>query len=132
MKRLFSLVLSLALLLGSIPMVISAEAPTDFQTNFAINYQNDKWTNADGQECDTVKVDYQLRGTGLSGPQGAWIAVDLTKLTWVHNTKDEETIFDKLTLEPGADSVQFSNKNYYRVSVDAFILVSRSALPIRQ
>ncbi len=83
MKRLFSLVLSLALLLGSIPMVISAEAPNDFQTNFAINYQNDKWTNADGQECDTVKVDYQLRGTGLSGPQGAWIAVDLTKLTWV-------------------------------------------------
>ena len=113
MKRILSLVLSLALLLGSIPMVISAAAPTDFQTNFAINYQDDQWTNAGGQACDTVQVDYQLQGTGLSGTQGAWIAVDLTKLTWVHNTKNGETIFDKLTLERGADSVQLSNQNFY-------------------
>lgn len=74
MKRILSLVLSVALLLGSIPMVISAAAPTDFQTNFAINKLDGKWNNAKdstGQDCDTVQVDYQLKGTGLAGVQGA-------------------------------------------------------------
>ena len=97
MKRLLSIVLSLALLLGSIPMVISAAMPEDFQTNFAIKKLDDKWNNAKdstGQDCDTVQVDYQLQGTGLNGVQGAWIAVDLNKLTWVHNTANGYTVFD--------------------------------------
>ena len=118
MKRLLSIVLSLALLLGSIPMVISAAMPEDFQTNFAIKKLDDKWNTAadgTGQECDTVQVDYQLKGTGLKGVQGAWIAVDLNKLTWVHNTANGYTVFDVVNVEPGASSVKFDNSRFYKL-----------------
>ena len=81
MKRILSVLLTVALLFSSIPMVIMADTPNDFQANFNVDALDEKWNTKEdgsGDTCDTVRLDFRVKGTNLSRNQGAWVAIDLT------------------------------------------------------
>ena len=120
MKRILSVLLTVALLFSSIPMVIMADTPNDFQANFNVDALDEKWNTKEdgsGDTCDTVRLDFRVKGTNLSRNQGAWVAIDLTQLVWVDYTEDGYTIFDAedITIVPGATAVKFfeGDEPYY-------------------
>ncbi|MBQ7938911.1 MAG: S-layer homology domain-containing protein [Clostridia bacterium] len=120
MKRILSVLLTVALLFSSVPMVVMADMPNDFQANFNVDALDGKWNTKEdgsGDSCDTVRLDFQVKGTNVSRNQGAWIAIDLTQLVWVDYTEDGYTIFDSenITIVPGATAVKFfeGDEPYY-------------------
>ena len=107
MKRTFSIVLIIMILLSCVPL---HAASVGFGTNINVIKSPDKWTDTDGKMYSTVIVEYRLRGEGIAGIQGAWIAIDAEKLLWVDYTEDEISVRDAIndgTIKKGESSVRF-------------------------
>ena len=94
MKRILSILLAAILLFSTIPVVTIAAAPESFATRFSVNKLDGKWKDAAATEHETISVEYQLKGQGIKGVQGAWVAVDISKLIWADIEIDEGNIND--------------------------------------
>jgi len=112
MKRILSIFLAAILLFVSVPVVSIAAAPEGFETRFNVDVLEGKWKDAAEVEHDTILVEYQLKGQGIKGAQGAWIAVDLTKLIWADIESDGGNVNDYIgegkAIVPGKAPERFS------------------------
>ena len=94
MRRVLSVVLAVVLLVCSIPVATVAAEPASFATRFSVNWLEGKWKNAEGIPHNTISVEYQMKGDGIKSVQGAWIAVDISKLIWADIEYDGENVND--------------------------------------
>jgi len=124
MKRASILVLILIMLLGVIPTQIYAKAGAEFGTNINVIASDDKWNtekDGSGAEYDTVILEYRLKGEGIRGIQGAWIAIDMTDLLLVDYAYDGYSINDDIIagkLSVGKSPERFENSNYFELKED--------------
>ncbi|MBE6617684.1 MAG: hypothetical protein E7627_07105 [Ruminococcaceae bacterium] len=124
MKRASILVLVLIILLGVIPTQVCAKTGDGFGTNINVKDSGEKWNiekDGSGAAYDTVIVEYRLKGEGIRGIQGAWIAIDMTKLLLVDYAYDGYSINDEIiagNLDVGKAPARFNNPNYYKLKED--------------
>ena len=118
MKRIISFFLILIMLAAALPDAVLASNKS-FATNLNVVKSADTWNDkvdGSGQDYATVKVEYRLRGEGIRGIQGAWIAVDLTELLWVDPTTDGRSVrvdINNGTLAKGASPVKCDKLRMY-------------------
>ncbi len=118
MKRVLSVILATLLIVSVFPLSIFAESSNGFRTNFQLTKLDEKWNTKEdgtGEDYDLLSLDYQLKGEGISGAQGAWIAIDLTKLIVVYYSNGW-SILDYISegiVVPGEPSVEVEDENFY-------------------
>lgn len=121
MRRALILVLTLIILVGVLPLQAFAAAGDGFATNINVTSSAEKWNTASdgsGEEYDTVIVEYRLKGEGIRGIQGAWIAVDMRKLLLVDYAYDGISINDEIVagrLNVGKAPIRFESADYYEL-----------------
>lgn len=121
MRRALILVLTLIILVGVLPLQAFAAAGDGFATNINVTSSAEKWNTASdgsGEEYDTVIVEYRLKGEGIRGIQGAWIAVDMRKLLLVDYAYDGTSINDEIVagrLNVGKAPIRFECADYYEL-----------------
>lgn len=118
MKRIVSFVIIILMLAAAFPSAAFA-ANDRFSTNINVVKSADTWNDkvdGSGQDYATVKVEYRLRGEGIRGIQGVWIAVDLTELLWIDPTTNGRSVRGDInngTLEKGASPVKYDKLRMY-------------------
>jgi len=118
MKRIISFFLVLIVLLSAFPSAVFA-SNNGFATNINVVSSSEKWNdkaNGSGTDYDTVIVEYRLRGNGIKGNQGVWIAVDLSELLWVDYTTDGRSVkndIDNGTIKKGDSPTKYDKKKMY-------------------
>ncbi|MBQ4097147.1 MAG: hypothetical protein IJC62_03195, partial [Clostridia bacterium] len=118
MKRVLSIILATLLIVSVFPLSIFAESSNGFRTNFQLTRLEEKRNTKEdgtGEDYDLLALDYQLKGEGISGAQGAWIAIDLTKLIVVYYSNGW-SILDYISegiVVPGEPSVEIEDENLY-------------------
>ena len=118
MKRIFSSLLIIIMLAGMLSGAVFASNDR-FATNLNVLRSAELWNDkADGtgQSYATVTVEYRLRGRGIAGIQGAWIAIDLSELLWVDRSEDGVSVKDSIydgTLKRGASPTKYDHDCMY-------------------
>ncbi len=118
MKRLTSFFLIFVLLASAVSGAAFA-AENRFATNLNVLRSAELWNDkADGtgQSYATVTVEYRLRGHGIAGIQGVWIAIDLSELLWVDRAEDGISVQDSIddgTLKRGASPTKYDHECMY-------------------
>ncbi|MBQ5832454.1 MAG: hypothetical protein IIW43_03150, partial [Selenomonadales bacterium] len=118
MKRIFSSLLIIIMLAGMLSGAVFASNDR-FATNLNVLRSAELWNDkADGtgQSYATVTVEYRLRGRGIAGIQGAWIAIDLSELLWVDRSEDGVSVQDSIddgTLKRGASPTKYDHECMY-------------------
>ncbi len=106
------------MLIGILPSTAFASG-NRFATNINVVAGDDTWNDTvggGGTEYTTVKVEYRLRGDGIRGIQGSWIAVDMDELLWVDPTTDGRSVLNDVkngTLKNGASPVKYDKIRMY-------------------
>ncbi|MBQ7938909.1 MAG: S-layer homology domain-containing protein [Clostridia bacterium] len=106
MKRFLTAVLVLLLLTGAMPLSAFGAEKTDFATRIHV-VSGETWhteEDGSGEEYETLLVEYQLKGSGIKGIQGAWFAVDMSHLLLVDFAADGYSVRDEIAdgqLVPG-------------------------------
>lgn len=124
MKRASILVLILIIMLGIMPAQTYAKTVAGFGTNINIKVSSDKWNtekDGSGTSYETVILEYRLKGEGIRGIQGAWIAIDMADLLLVDYAYDGYSINDDIIagkLSVGRSPERFENSNYYELKED--------------
>lgn len=121
MKRSSVLFLVLVILFCAMPCQVFAAENNQFSTNINIVASDDKWnisSDGSGSAYETVIIEYRLKGHGIKGIQGAWIAVDLTKLLLVDYIDDGYSINDEIiagNIATGKAPAKFDNQAFYEL-----------------
>ena len=118
MKRIISFILIIMMLTAVMPSAAFA-ADSRFATNVSVVRSTDKWndkTDGTGHEYETVTVEYRLRGDGIAGMQGAWLAIDTRELLWVDYTEDGISVRESIndgTLKRGDSPIRYDYECMY-------------------
>ena len=118
MKRIIS---SFIIIIMLISLLTGAIFATDnrFATNINVTSGDTTWNDTvggGGTDYKTVKVEYRLRGDGIRGIQGVWIAVDMDELLWVDPTTSGRSVLIDVkngTLKNGASPVKYDKVRMY-------------------
>ena len=116
MKRCLTVILVLLVLVGTMPFSVLGAEKADFSTRIHVVSCEEKWNSKEdgsGEAYETVLVEYQLKGNGIKGIQGAWFAVDMSRLLLVDFAADGYSVRDVITageLIPGQSPVKLSRE----------------------
>ncbi len=117
MRRFLAVLVVMLIAACSMPVTAFGAVKAGYSTRFRIT-ESSSWRNENGEEYDTVTVEYQLKGSALKGIHGTWFAVDAQNLLWVDYQEDGNSVqksIDRGTLVPGGKTVSWRDQSMWSI-----------------